>query len=212
MGNQHLKHCSRECPASDLYNAISVLLLTRNSVSGKLGEEALFSDFSDHIFFNGVGNWLDLGWGGQHRGAAPTSVPLLLCWPHSAFPSRCWETSQIEVCPLPSGRGDSVIFESPAVTLGTPGWAVLLCSGLYPRPIHATLHCHSGLQKGTGTPVTECLPCPQSSPCHHAVISMASKGQWRCPYSLGGHSGLPALGLGLPGHSPCWSHSKGGSR
>lgn len=81
-------------------------------------------------------------------------------------------------------------------------------------PIPATLHCHCGLQQGTGTPppVTECLPCPQSSPCHHAVIPMASKGQWRCPYSLGGHGGLPALGLGLRGHSPYWSHSKGGSR
>lgn len=185
------------------------------SIGGKLGEEALFSDFSDRIFFNDVGNWLDLGWGGRHRGTAPISVPLLLCWPHSAFPSGCWETSQLKVCPVPSGRGDSVIFESPAASLGSPGRAVLLCSGLYPHEPH-TCHTALSLRAPAGhwhpPPVTECLPCPQSSPCHHAVIPMASKGQWRCPYSLGGHGGLPALGLGLRGHSPCWSHSKGGSR
>lgn len=81
-------------------------------------------------------------------------------------------------------------------------------------PIPATLHCHCGLQQGTGTPppVTECLPCPQSSPCHHAVIPMASKGQWRCPYSLGGHGGLPALGLGLRGQQSLLESLQGSAR
>lgn len=137
----------------------------------------------------------------------PPAVPLLPCWPHSAFPRGCWGTRQLKVCCLPSGRGDSVISESPAVTLvapwSTPEWAVLLCSGLYPCPIPATLRSCSRFQKGTGTPVTVSSLSTQSSPCHHAIICMASEGQWRCPHSLGGHSGLPAMGLVLPRHSRC---------
>lgn len=30
-------------------------------------------------------------------------------------------------------------------------------------------------------------------------------------HTVDGHRGLPALGLGLPGHSHCWSYSKDGS-
>lgn len=142
---------------------------------GKTGRRSsIFRFFSDHFFKWHMGNWLDLGWVGGHRGAAPTSVPLLLCWPHSAFPRGCWGTRQLKVCCWPSGRGDSVISESPAVTLvapwSTPEWAVLLCSGLYPCPIPATLRSCSRFQKGTGTSVTVSSLSTQSSPlppCHH---------------------------------------------
>lgn len=87
---------------------------------GKTGRRSSIFRFFRPFFKWHMGNWLDLGWVGGHRGAAPTSVPLLLCWPHSAFPRGCWGTSQLKVCRLPSGRGDSVISESPAVTLVAP--------------------------------------------------------------------------------------------
>lgn len=62
---------------------------------------------------------------------------------------------------------------------------------------------HYTLVPGYCTPVTVSSLSTQSSPCHCAVIRMASEGQWRSPYSLGGHGGLPAMGLVLPGHSRC---------
>lgn len=165
------------------------------SIGGKLGEEALFSDFSDRIFFNDVGNWLDLGWGGRHRGAAPISVPLLLCWPHSAFPSGCWETSQLKVCPVPSGRGDSVIFESPAASLGSPGRAVLLCSGLYPHEPHT---CHTALSLRAPAGHWHPPPSQSVSPVPSLPPATMPSSPWLLRVSGGAHTAWVATVASLP--------------
>lgn len=108
----------------------------------------------------------------------------------------------------------------------------MLCSvlwpGLHPHPVPAPLPCRSGLWEGTVTPGTEAHPCPPVLPSAELPLSaavplspcpVAFNGQRRCfcapstvcPHSLGGHSGLPAPGSGLPRHKPCWGHPEHGS-
>lgn len=187
------------------------------------GDKLYFQIFQTIFFLMAYWKLAGPGVGWMARVGSPhPGCPLLPSWACSAFPGGCWGPSQLGVSPLPPGR------EGTVAPLVHPRVGMVTCSvpwpGLCPHPAPAQLPWAPGGHRHPGhrapTPALPSAELPPAAAMPPSLCPMAFNGQWICfcapsavcPHSLGGHGGLPALGLGLPRRKPCWGHPEGGSK